>query len=411
MLLDLSSSVDGRTLDRLKAAVRDTTALLRPDDRIRLIAISQVLHEILALQPPRDNISLERLTAEGATSLYDGLAAAMMRPTEPGRRQLVLAFSDGRDSTSIVDEATARTIARLTDTVVDIVVPVGGNAPASVDPNIVSSQFRGGQRPTAPVVTGTPDELAARAQALKPWARQETVPAILPELVAPTAGQVFTFTPDESISSVFKRTLDDFRAAYVLQYVPQGVTREGWHDVAVTLKKPGKYDIRARKGYSGGPLDLVRPGSGRRARSLEYNPGIGAHTMMRSARILLVWGRRRRSAGARPRTPPVRSKPAESADGIAATNDVSFHDVTRRGRRDRARQGQQVRSRTRRRRSRVVRGRQAAIDSAVLHGHARLVGAQSGRGRGRERQRRVRKIARTACSCCSSTKARSATSR
>ena len=64
--------------------------------------------------------------------------------------------------------------------------------------------------------------------------------------------------------------------------------------------------------------------------------------MMRSARILAVWGRRRRSAGARPRTPPVRSKPAESADGIAATDDVSFHDVTRRGRRDRARQEQQA---------------------------------------------------------------------
>lgn len=261
LLLDLSSSVDGRTLDRLKAAVRDTTALLRPDDRFRLIAISQVLNEIVPLQSPGSRIPLERLTAEGATSLYDGLAAAMMRPTDPGRRQLVLAFSDGRDSTSIIDDAIAQHIARLTDAVVDIVVPIGTNAPAIVDPNVVSSQFRSGQRPTAPVVTGTPEELAARAQALKPWARQDTVPAVLPALVAPTAGQVFTFTPDESISSVFKRTLDDFRAAYVLQYVPQGVAREGWHDVVVTLKKPGKYDVRARKGYSGGPLDLVRPGA------------------------------------------------------------------------------------------------------------------------------------------------------
>jgi VWFA-related protein len=255
LLLDLSSSVDGRTLDRLKAAVRDTTALLRPDDRFRLIAISQVLNEIVPLQPPGDRLPLELLTAQGATSLYDGLAAAMMRPTDPGRRQLVLAFSDGHDSTSIIDDRIAQQIARLTDTVVDIVVPVGPNAPATVDPNVVSSQVRGGQRPTAPVVTGTPEELAARAQALKPWARQETVPAVLPALVAPTAGQVFTFTADESISSVFKRTLDDFRAAYVLQYVPQGVAREGWHDVAVAVTKAGKYDVRARKGYSGGPAD------------------------------------------------------------------------------------------------------------------------------------------------------------
>jgi hypothetical protein len=259
LLIDLSSSVDGRTLDRLKAAVRDTGALLRPDDRVRLIAVSQVLKEIVPMQPRGESMALDRLTAEGATSLYDGLAAAMMRPTDPGRRQLVLGFSDGRDSTSIIDEATARTIARLTDAVVDIVVPIGGTDAGWLDPNLVQSPIRGTQRPTAPVVTGTASELSARAQALKPWARQETVPAILPELVAPTAGDVFALAPTDSISGLFKRMLDDFRAAYVLQYVPRGVAREGWHDVTVALKKPGKYDVRARKGYSGGPLDLVRP--------------------------------------------------------------------------------------------------------------------------------------------------------
>ena len=231
LLLDLSSSVDGVTLQRLKAAVHDTAALLRPDDRLRLIAISQVLQEIVPLQPPSDAMPLERLMAQGATSLYDGLAAAMMRPTDPGRRQLVLAFSDGRDSTSIIDETTAKDIARLSDAVVDIVVPIG------------------------------PDDLA---QVLKPWTRQDTVPVVLPQLVAPTAGQVFTFMPGESISSVFKRMLDDFRAAYVLQYVPQGVTRGGWHDVAVTLKKPGKYEVRARNGYSG---SLDRPASGASGRA------------------------------------------------------------------------------------------------------------------------------------------------
>ncbi len=261
LLLDLSSSVDGRTLDRLKGAVRDTIALLRPDDRVRLIAISQVLNEILPLQPRHDEISLARLTAEGATSLYDGLAAAMMRPTDAGRRQLVLAFSDGRDSTSIVDEPLAKDLARLTDVVVDVVVPIAANGLTTVDPNMVQGQIRGGQRPTAPVVTGSSTELAARAQALKPWARQEGVPVMLPELVAPTAGQVVALFPDDSISTVFKRTLGDFRAAYVLQYSPQGVAREGWHEVTIALKKPGKYDIRARKGYSGGPLDLVRPGA------------------------------------------------------------------------------------------------------------------------------------------------------
>jgi len=249
LLLDLSTSVDGPTLGRLKAAVRDTAAMLRPDDRVRLIAISQVLQEIVPLQAGGEAMPLDRLIAEGATSLYDGLAAAMMRPTDPGRRQLVIAFSDGRDSTSIIDETTADSIARLTDVVVDLVVPVPADTTRTVDVTAASPQFRGGTRTTPTVAGSRPRPLA--------------LPIILPKLVAQTAGDVLTFTPNESISSVFKNTLDDFRAAYVLRYVPRGVPREGWHDVVVTLKKPGKYDIRSRKGYSGGPLEPP----GRRATS------------------------------------------------------------------------------------------------------------------------------------------------
>ena len=104
LLLDLSSSVDGPMLQRLKTAVADTAALLRSDDRIRLVAISQVLREVFPLLPKSGAMPLDTLRAEGATSLYDGLAATMMRATEPGRRQLIVAFTDGRDSTSVIDE-------------------------------------------------------------------------------------------------------------------------------------------------------------------------------------------------------------------------------------------------------------------------------------------------------------------
>jgi hypothetical protein len=62
---------------------------------------------------------------------------------------------------------------------------------------------------------------------------------------------VFPLATDDSVSRVFKAMLDDFRASYVLQYVPQDVTADGWHDVSVSLKKHPKYDIRARKGYKG----------------------------------------------------------------------------------------------------------------------------------------------------------------
>jgi VWFA-related protein len=242
LLLDLSSSVDGPMLQRLKTAVADTGALLRPDDRIRLVSISQVLREVFDLRPKAGAMPLDSLSAEGATSLYDGLAVTMMRPTDLGRRQLIVAFTDGRDSTSIIDQSTAKGIARLTDAVVNVVVPVTARA----DVTRRLSQ-RGG---------GTPDSLAGAANVTvngqgPAGVAPDGVPPILAEIVAPTAGQVVTLGPDDSISRVFKAVLDDFRATYVLQYVARGVEGSGWHDVEITLKKHGKYDIRARKGYGG----------------------------------------------------------------------------------------------------------------------------------------------------------------
>lgn len=242
LLLDLSASVDGPTLQRLKTAVIDTASLLRRDDRIRLVTISQVLKEVFSLRPRGDAMVLDGLTAEGATSLYDGLAATMMRPSQAGRRQLIVAFTDGRDSTSIIDDATAKSIARLTDAVVDVVVPLAGTrgSPARrlTQRNGSFDSLGGGGNV---VVNGQgPGALTA-----------DGVPAVLAEVVAPTAGQVLTLEGDESISRVFKTMLDDFRATYVLQYVPHGVAPDGWHEVEVSVKKRGKYDVRARRGYRG----------------------------------------------------------------------------------------------------------------------------------------------------------------
>jgi VWFA-related protein len=243
LLLDLSSSVDGPMLDRLKTAVVDTASLLRPDDRIRLVAISQVLREVFPFRDKAGVMALDTLSAEGATSLYDGLAATMMRPTEVGRRQLIVAFTDGRDSTSILDESAAKAIAQLSDAVVDIVVPISAQ---SGSPTRRLSQRAGGSPDTltgAANVTVNGEGPAAVAV--------EGVPQVLSDLVRPTGGQVLALEPGASISRVFKAMLEDFRAAYVLQYVPKDVTAEGWHEVEISLKKRGRFDIRARKGYRG----------------------------------------------------------------------------------------------------------------------------------------------------------------
>lgn len=300
LLLDLSSSVDGPQLQRLKTAVTDTAALLLPDDRIRLVTISQVLREVFSLQPRGSAMDLDGLVAEGATSLYDGIAATIMRPSEPGRRQLVVAFTDGRDSTSIIDEKTVKAIARATDAVVDIVVPIGGGEDTPAGRRL--SQRGGG---TADSLMGAPNVVAGRGGAA---ADADEIPTTLTELVAPTAGQVIPLRPGDSISGVFKAMLDDFRASYVLRYVAQGVSDEGWHELAVTVKKRGRYDIRARRGYMG------------RGKIVSSEAPLDTHSDDR-----VVWLR------------PAPISPA--AARAAGKDDVQVHDAARRSGRDRPRQG------------------------------------------------------------------------
>jgi VWFA-related protein len=244
LLLDLSSSVDGPLLQRLKTAVGDTAALLRTDDRIRLVAISQVLREVFSLRTRDHAMPLDLLSAEGATALYDGMAATMTRATEPGRRQLIIAFTDGHDSTSIIDERTAQEIARITDAVIDIVVPVGA---AESGPGGRRLSQRSGSIDT---LSGG-EHVATGARTVLGRADDQGVPRVLADLVGPTSGQVFLLAANDSVSRGFKTMLDDFRASYVLQYVPKAVADEGWHDVAVSVKRHPRYEIRARKGYRG----------------------------------------------------------------------------------------------------------------------------------------------------------------
>jgi VWFA-related protein len=213
LLLHVSRSIAGYRLEWLKSSVTETSARLKSDDRLRLIAVQHRLREFVPFQPGGARPSLESLTAGGGTSLYDALTAAMIRASEPDRRQLIVAFTTGIDTISIVDQKTAEAVAGLADAVVHLVVPVGG-----------SSSVR----------------KSALADAAAP----------LGSLVARTGGQIFATDIDKPMGGAFTQAIDEFRTSYVLRYVPSGVPRGGWHDIAVTVKG-GPYDVRARKGYGG----------------------------------------------------------------------------------------------------------------------------------------------------------------
>ena len=211
LLLHVSRSIAGYRLPWVQSSVREAAGLLKKDDHLRLIAVRHALRELPPLQGG-ERPDVETLVATGGTALYDALSAALMRPSQADRRQLVVAFSTGVDTISILGLNTLESIAGLGDAVVYLVVPLAGSS--------------GARRST----------LADAGP--------------LAEFVSRTGGRVFQADADAPIGGAFTRAIDEFRTSYVLRYLPQGVAPGGWHEITVKVKG-GPYDVRFRKGYGG----------------------------------------------------------------------------------------------------------------------------------------------------------------
>lgn len=211
--LDVSYSVDGVLLEQLRESVRDLRADLRSQDRLKLVSFNmRVLRQIDFGNDRRAVESrMAALAASGSTSLFDAIAVTLVASTAPERRHLVMMFTDGHDTNSITPSSTLLDVARQTNAALGFV-------------------FGGG------------------SYRLRP-----EPPTMLVKLAAETGGQVVTVALRESLSSTFKRLLDEFRSSYVLLYRPSGVERGGFHPVQVRVKRPGNHEVRARRGYAGGP--------------------------------------------------------------------------------------------------------------------------------------------------------------
>lgn len=210
LLLDVSTSVQGQRLERLKNSVRETATLIGEEDRLRLIAVQFDLHQVFPFQAGGVPPPVDTLRASGGTALFDGLAAAMMRAAEPDRRQLIVAYTDGQDTTSILSAETLNEIAGHAEAVVHVVVAAEGRQDRS-------------RIPAAGLLEG---------------------------LAVSTGGQLFLIDPSVPVSDAFRSAIEEFRTSYVLRYRPQGVTSGGWHEIDVTVKG-GEYEVRARRGYGG----------------------------------------------------------------------------------------------------------------------------------------------------------------
>jgi Ca-activated chloride channel family protein len=220
LLLDVSASVTGETLDELRRALRQVRADIAAGDRLRLLTFNMRVHRLVDFGQPAANIdeALASLKGAGSSAVFDGLAVALAAAESPGRRRLIVLFSDGQDSSSITDADTLLDVARRsTSTVAVILASPSSERPASI--------------------LRTSSGLSSA-----------TVSAFSDRIASETGGMVTAVKAGENLSSRFRRTLQEFRSSYVLYFTPAGVERAGTHTLDVRVTRPGTV-VRARRGY------------------------------------------------------------------------------------------------------------------------------------------------------------------
>jgi VWFA-related protein len=212
LAVDMSSSVIAN-VKAFKAEVKRFAKMLRPNDRIRVVAFGTSVEEVVPMRPAGDQLNLDGLESGGATSLNDALFYTLLWPPGGQRRHLVIALTDGIDTVSTMGASDVVAAAARVEAVVHAVLVT----PAA-EPSV-------------------------------PWQRRSL--DATRELALATGGSVHPF---QKAAHDFKQVVDDFRAGYVLKYVPEKVPSDGVHELSVTLgrKDANRYVVRARKTYFGG---------------------------------------------------------------------------------------------------------------------------------------------------------------
>ena len=207
--LDISESVTGAVLDQMRRAVGQLDDDLTDADRLKLLTFNMRVRRVLNFTEPRDAApaALEHVKSGGGTSLVDTLAVALVAPSQNDRRQLVIVFSDGIDTSSVTDRATILDLARHGAATATFVLPGGGTTLA--------------------------------------LARRD----LYDQIAAETGGMVVPMEPHDDLGPTFRHVLSEFRSSYVLHFVPKGVTPGGVHTLEVRVSRKGA-DVRARQGYA-----------------------------------------------------------------------------------------------------------------------------------------------------------------
>lgn len=231
IVLDLSGSVEG-ILDQLKRQVSEVAALLRPDDRLRLVTFSDRIVDIFGFLPGDADLPMDTLRAGPLTPLYDAMAMTLMRVRPADRGQVVVLLTDGYDTSSTFSLSQVRDVALRSEDVFHLfIVHQDPGALPVPHEQVDTRQF------------WFPEGLDIVAG--------DTPMQTMGDIARITGGEMSEVFARDHIPGDLKKAIEDFRASYILQYTVQGVDPKGRHKLTVKLDRPGDYSIRARREYEG----------------------------------------------------------------------------------------------------------------------------------------------------------------
>jgi len=207
LAIDVSGSME-RSLDQVKAAVKQFLSKLRQGDAATLVGFNDTM--FLATEREKDQQARERavglLTAWGGTALYDATVRAVDLVSHEWGRKGIIIFSDGDDRSSLTPRETATARVQASDA---MLYTVGFGSGATVP--------------------GLRSRLENYAKA--------------------TGGRAFFPQRAQELDGAFDQIVAELANQYVLSYSSTNSRQDnGWRNIKVRVRT-GKYDIRARQGY------------------------------------------------------------------------------------------------------------------------------------------------------------------
>jgi Ca-activated chloride channel family protein len=204
IVFDVSGSVSGPVIDQLRRGVGDVRRALRPQDRLRLVTFNMAVRRLVDFDEGAGvDAAFADVKPGGGSAVRDAVAVALASGSTPGRRHLIILFTDGYDGSSIATPDTLLAVARATTPAVFAVLAKPGRVPS--------------------------DQLYI-------------------DLAEETGGTVVSLLPTDNLGNSLRSALDQFRSAYVLTYTPSDVERAGDHRLEVRVNRPD-LTVRARRGY------------------------------------------------------------------------------------------------------------------------------------------------------------------